>query len=231
MLDIIVVRHGESIRNHAALLAHQGNLGPLEAQINEDSYEPGWPLTEHGWEQARAAGAWIRSEFGAASLIGYVSPYYRTLQTARGLDLGIGFQQDWRLRERHWGDYSLAGEAYPVAQYLTDLAHCGEPDWRSGYPGGESVMDLLPNVRSFVQDRLFGLVEARIVIVTHGGTMRAFQALLTGGSELRPSSTPNCVLLHLRLQEVHRDGTATGDLVYEEPCPAATPHLQWQHFG
>ena len=45
MLDLIVVRHGESIRNHAALLAHQGNLEPLAKQLEHESYEPGWPLT------------------------------------------------------------------------------------------------------------------------------------------------------------------------------------------
>lgn len=228
MLDIIVVRHGESVRNHAALLAHLGNLEPLRAQLAEDSYEPGWPLTDQGWEQARATGEWIRSQFTDVPTIGYVSPYYRTLQTAKGLGLPVHFEQDWRLRERHWGDY---GPDYSVEQYLADLSRCGEPNWRSGLPGGESVMDLVPNVRTFVQDRLYGLVEARIIIVTHGGTMRALQALLTGGSEIGPASTPNCVLLHLCLEAVKPDGTAVGELVYEGPCMADTPHMEWQHFG
>ena len=231
MLDIVVVRHGESIRNHAALLAHQGNLEPLRAQIAEDSYEPGWPLTDHGWEQARAACAWIKEEFGDCPTIGYVSPYLRTLQTAKGLGLGLSYEQDWRLRERHWGDYSQSPEPYSVEQYLEDLSHCGEPNWRSGFPGGESVLDLVPNVRSFVQDRLMGLREACIVIVTHGGTMRALQALLVGGAEIRPASTPNCSLMHLCLETIHPDGSATGDLVMEAPMLPHTPHLAWQHFG
>ena len=231
MLDIIVVRHGESVRNHAALLAHQGDIEPLKTQLAEDSYEPGWPLTEYGREQAKATGAWIRNEFDNGPTIGYASPYYRTLQTAKGLGLGLPFEQDWRLRERHWGDYSQLEEPYGVERYLADLAHCGEPNWRSGLPGGESVMDLIPNVRSFVQDRLLGLVEANVVLVTHGGTMRALQALLTGGSEIQPASTPNCSLLHLCLETVHADGSATGELKRECPWLPQTPHLKWQHFG
>ena len=231
MLDIIVVRHGESVRNHAALLAHQGNIEPLRLQLEEDSYEPGWALTDQGREQARAAGAWIRSEFDDAPSIGYVSPYFRTLQTAKGLGMRLAFEQDWRLRERHWGDYSQAPEPYTVERYLADLSQCGEPNWRSGLPGGESVADLIPNVRSFVQDRLYGLVEANVVLVTHGGTMRALQALLVGGAEVRSSSTPNCSLLHLCLETVHPDGSATGELKQECPWLPQTPHLEWQHFG
>lgn len=231
MLDIIVVRHGESVRNHAALLAHQGNLDPLRAQLAEDSYEPGWPLTDQGWEQARAAGDWIRAEFGEKPSIGYVSPYFRTLQTAKGLGLPLAFEQDWRLRERYWGDYSRATPPYTVEQYLADLGRCGERDWRSGLPGGESVMDLMENVRSFVQDRLYGLVEAHVVLVTHGGTMRALQALLVDGSNIQPASTPNCSLLHLCLENVHQDGTATGELKQECPWLPHTQHLEWQHFG
>jgi broad specificity phosphatase PhoE len=231
MLDIIVVRHGESTRNHAALLAHKGDPMPLAAQLAEDSYEPGWALTEHGWDQARAAGDWIEQSLDSPPTLGYVSPYFRTLQTARGLGLDLAFEQDWRLRERHWGEYSQQKNPYTVDQYLLDLSKCGEPFWRSGLPGGESVMDLLPNVRSFVQDRLYGLREASVVIVTHGGTMRALQALLTGQPEIKPSSTPNCSLLHLCLEEVHADGTATGELKQEFPWVPQTPHLEWQHFG
>ncbi|MHB8635191.1 MAG: phosphoglycerate mutase family protein [Fimbriimonadaceae bacterium] len=231
MLDIIIVRHGESVRNHATLLAHQGDLEPLRAQLAEDSYEPGWPLTDQGKAQATATGEWIRAEFGQAPTIGYVSPYFRTIQTAKRLGLAIQFEQDWRLRERHWGDYTQATPPYTVEQYLADLGHCGEPNWRSGLPGGESVLDLLPNVRTFVQDRLFGLVEAHIVIVTHGGTMRALQALLSGGAEIRPASTPNCSLLHLCLDTIHSDGTASGELKQECPWLPNTPHLEWQHFG
>lgn len=219
------------MRNHAALLAHEGNLDPLRLQLEEDSYEPGWALTELGWDQARATGEWIRQQHATGPIIGFTSPYLRTLQTAKGLGLPISYEQDWRLRERHWGDYASVESKYTVEQYLADLAQCGEPNWRSGYPGGESVLDLLPNVRSFVQDRLVGLVEAQIVVVTHGGTMRALQALLTGGNTIKPAATPNCVLLHLCLETVNPDGSAVGELVYEGPCMADAPHMEWQHFG
>lgn len=231
MLDVVVVRHGESIRNHASLLAHQGKPASLAKQLAEDSYEPGWPLTERGFDQAAATGKWIRSELGEKAEFAYVSPYYRTLQTARGLGLDTKFEQDWRLRERHWGDYDGRKIPYAVDDYLEDLQHAGEPDWRPNLPGSESIMDLVPNVRSFVRDRMMGLRRGQFVIVTHGGTMKAFEFLFTGQIGECGSSVQNASLFHYRIDEIHANGSAHGEVVTACPWVPETPHMAWQHFG
>jgi broad specificity phosphatase PhoE len=231
MLDLIIVRHGESIRNHAALLAHQGKPESLARQLEHESYEPGWPLTRHGRDQATAAGKWIKTEVCPDLQFGFVSPYFRTLQTARGLGLSVNFEQDWRLRERHWGEYLNLTEPYTVDKYLDDLSHAGEPNWKPNLPGAESVLDLLPNVKTFVQDRLVGLRDSKVVVVTHGGAMKAMEHLITGQIGTAGKTTPNCCIVHYHLHEVHPDGSATGEVVQQCPYMPETPHMAWHHFG
>jgi len=48
-------------------------------------------------------------------------------------------------------------------------------------PGGESYADLLARVRDFLQDFQSLPGNARVLIVTHGGPVRAFRVLIEGG--------------------------------------------------
>ena len=230
MIDLIVVRHGESIRNYATKLAHRGDPTLLQAQLDEPSdYEPGWQLTSTGIGQAQRTGAFLRNIIGPKIDAAYVSPYLRTLQTASFLDLRHFFVQDWRLRERRWGEY-LSGD-YDAAEYLQDIAHAGEPNWRSGFLGGESVTDLVPHMRQFVQDRLISIETGIVVLVTHGGAAKALQLVIEGSEEAAQSAIPNCAIIHFKLTNFHSDGRAVGDIQTILTSAPGDPTVSWQHFG
>lgn len=232
MLELIVVRHGESIRNYASKIAHQGDLSLLGAQLSEEDYEPGWALTDIGRTQAATSGEWLKdkSHFNPSLII--ASPYLRTLQTAKSLDLGLAIEQDWRLRERRWGDYSQRGRPYTAEEYLADLRHAGEPDFRPPFPGAESVSDLIPHVRDFVVERLAKLDGGHVVLVTHGGAMKALQTVLEGNhGDPTQTAVPNASLLWFKLHAIHPDGSADGDVECFCPWLPDGGDGHWQHFG
>lgn len=232
MIDLIVVRHGESIRNFASKLAHQGDLTLLESQLSEDDYEPGWSLTDLGRAQAEKTGKWIIDTWKAQPDLVIASPYRRTLQTARALNLEPAIAQDWRLRERRWGDYSALNEPYTAAKYLEDLRHAGEPGWKPAFPGAESVQDLIPHIRDFVVDQLPKLDGLHVVLVTHGGAMKALQTVMEGTiDDPNQTSVPNSSALRFRLNSLDSDGKGKGDVDLETPWMPDGGHGHWQHFG
>src|SRR5258708_4663569 len=130
MLELYVVRHAESVRNHACLLAHKGDFQLLETQLTAEPDEVTWPLTELGHRQAQMAGEWLRANVSRIDA-GYVSPFVRTLETAADLHLDVRFIEDERLREREWGDY--LGHSYRADRYLSDIAMCSMFEWKSQF--------------------------------------------------------------------------------------------------
>lgn len=95
---VILVRHGESQANadHTLLRRKADNL--IE-------------LTARGSQQARAVGERIRAVVGEDAYVHvYVSPFQRTLQTARGLESSLGASRvarwsiDPRIREQEFGN-------------------------------------------------------------------------------------------------------------------------------
>lgn len=231
MIDLVLCRHGESTRNYAVRLAHQGDFTLLKKQFAENAYEPAWELTERGHGQAKATGEWLKSQFGTFDF-GYVSPYYRALQTAEGLGLGLDFVQDWRLRERHWGDINQAVTPYSVEQYLSDLGRCLDPTWKTPLPYAESLRDLVPFVRKFIQERLFGLVRGSVLIVGHGGTLRAMQLVLNGGDEPNfEGHLANASVMHYRIERLEPSGKAAGEVHQSCPWLPESPEQPWHHFG
>jgi len=233
-VELILVRHGESIRNYSCDLAREGDRTMLERQMAEDQDEFGWPLTEFGKEQAAEAGAWIRKNLGGDFEASYVSPFIRARETAEGLGLGLEWQVDDRIQERAWGDYCAPGfEAYTVDKYIADLAVCSDLDWKSPYPGGESVRDLVPRVSSFVSSALKSNPTGRIIAVTHGGTIRAMQVVL---EQIRPHESlcidrrlSNCCVVMYRLKNVDLARmTWQGEVRTAHPALPGAPETAWQ---
>jgi broad specificity phosphatase PhoE len=217
MLEFFIVRHGESIRNLACLLAHQGSDAVLQSQLADGSDELEWPLTEKGRAQAQAAGKWLAEHAGKIDAA-YCSPYVRTVETAQNLHLRVEPQIDSRLREREWGDYPQG--AYSVGDYLSDLASCSNFEWRSKFPGGESIHDLVPATASFLADLRAERPFGRVVIVTHGGRMQAMEYLIEGRDSKRKYA--NCCILQYRFE-----GDSTAVRV-EYPAQPQLPPVPWQ---
>jgi len=236
MLELVIVRHGESVRNHAADLAHHGDTALLEYQLRFERDEAAWDLTQHGIDQARAAGVWIKENVGAEFDTQFVSPFKRTQQTAACLELPT---QKWiiddRLREREWGDYMAQGvSTYTVAQYLQDLSTCGGVHWKGCFPGAESVEDMIPRCQSFVNDTFHTWHSGRVILVTHGGTMKALQLVIERltveeASRLAERHLTNCSVLHYRLADfVEEDSCWIGKVRFASPILPDCPVSDWQ---
>jgi len=153
---LLLVRHGETSWN-----------GERRLQGQEDI-----PLSARGLDQARALAPVVRS-FRPATVFG--SDLLRATQTAAAL----GYPEvvrDRRLREAHLGAW--------VGLSAADLMRT-DPDaylaWRQGTltpPEGESFETLMGRVRAALEDVLGA--PSPVLVVTHGGVVRAALALLLG---------------------------------------------------
>jgi len=216
MLEILIVRHGESVRNRACFLAHHGEAALLDQQLHEPFPESQWPLTTKGQTQAQTAGAWLLENVGFIDAL-YCSPYVRTVETALALDLGIKPIIDTRLREREWGEYPAGG--YTVGEYLQDLSSCCDFEWRSRFPSAESILDLVPSTAAFLRDVKSDHPTGRVVIVTHGGRMQAMERVVENDS--CPRRYANCSVLRYRF-----DGEDV-DVRVDFPAQPAIQSVPW----
>jgi broad specificity phosphatase PhoE len=157
--SITLVRHGESTWNDRGLIQGQNDLAQL---------------TEIGREQARSVAESLKS-LGFDRLI--ASDLVRARETAEiiGTHLGLTPSVDSLLRERCFG--VLEGEP----QEMLDSASSGivdgvivNPDARP--EGGESFRDVVTRAGVFVEATKDFLDAERLLVVTHGGTIRALRA-------------------------------------------------------
>jgi len=239
MLELVIVRHGESVRNHASDLAHHGDRALLEYQLKFDRDESGWDLTQRGIQQAKEAGAWIRSNIGSTFDAKFVSPFKRARQTAYNLGLrGNHWMVDERLQERNWGDYEAPGQPpYTVEQYLGDLCMCGIVDWKREFPGAESIEDMIPRCASFMHDLLLKHREGRVVLVTHGGTMKSLQLVIerlsvAEAGKLASRHLTNCSVLQYQLTDISADATSwKGEVRFSCPALPDHPTSEWEDLA
>ncbi len=163
--SITLVRHGESTWNELGLIQGQNDL----AELNEV-----------GREQARAVAQTLKS-LGFDRLV--ASDLARARQTAEiiGSELTLALTTDSLLRERCFG--VLEGQP----QEMLDSRSSGivdgvivDPDARP--EGGESFRDVVTRVGVFVEATRDAMDDERLLVVTHGGTIRALRAYV----EARP---------------------------------------------
>jgi 2,3-bisphosphoglycerate-dependent phosphoglycerate mutase len=163
--SITLVRHGESTWNELGLIQGQNDL----AELNEV-----------GREQARAVAQTLKS-LGFDRLV--ASDLARARQTAEiiGSELSLALTTDSLLRERCFG--VLEGQP----QEMLDSRSSGivdgvivDPDARP--EGGESFRDVVTRVGVFVEATRDAMDDEPLLVVTHGGTIRALRAYV----EARP---------------------------------------------
>jgi broad specificity phosphatase PhoE len=157
--SITLVRHGESTWNELGLIQGQNDLAQL---------------TNEGREQARAVAETLKS-LGFDRLV--TSDLARARQTAEiiGSELDLALTADSLLRERCFG--VLEGQP----QEMLDSARSGivdgvivDPDARP--EGGESFRDVVTRVGIFVEATRDDGDGERLLVVTHGGAIRALRA-------------------------------------------------------
>jgi broad specificity phosphatase PhoE len=167
---LYLVRHGESTWNAAGLL--QGRTGHV-------------PLSARGRAQAAA----LARRLSTVAVAGvHTSDQLRCLQTAGPIAAvhGLRARPDPALREQGHGSW----EGRPARGRAAVLAGAG-PDWAP--PGGETARALYRRAAGF----LAGLASARwgsdgaVVVVSHGETIRALLAVLSGrGAARMPDELP-----------------------------------------
>lgn len=114
----------------------------------------------------------------------YSSPLIRCAKLARSFSPRYGSVAfDDRLKEFNFGDWEM--------KHWSEIEK--EPTIKSWYrdyihmpvPGGESFNDLIHRVRSFCRDIQKEWKEEAIMVVCHGGVIRAFDIIIHGSDPLR----------------------------------------------
>jgi 2,3-bisphosphoglycerate-dependent phosphoglycerate mutase len=164
-VDLLLVRHGESVWNSRNLVQGQSPRAP--------------GLTTVGERQALALATQLRNI--GAELV-FSSDLRRAVETALPIAsvLGVPLEKDLRLRERAFGALEgLPNDDVDPAEMGIEGTYVTNIDTRPR--GGESVRELYSRTAGFFDDltRLRRL-EHPVVIVTHGGVVRVAIAYLTG---------------------------------------------------
>lgn len=211
---LIVRRHAESLRNR---VKNKNVYLPDDesAAILKGIPDHRIPITDLGKQQAERIGEYVREKYGIMDCY-YDSGYKRTIMT-REFSLGCVSKKELRhskirshnfLAERFPGyTYDMtteqAQEAFPYLQAHFDLfgTFYGVP------PGGESQAWVTQRVHAFLGMMFRHRVGQKVLLDTHGGTMRAIRYILEGWDVGKYESTyhieapPNCAILVYKLSK------------------------------
>jgi phosphosulfolactate synthase len=195
MPRVWLVRHGESTWNALGLIQGQAN-GP--------------ELTARGHRQAARAADTLRHLQVQAV---YASDLERASDTAEIIASvhGLAVETTPDLRERCFG--SAEGHALgSLDQTKSGIAGGRVVDVRARPDGGESLADLYARVGRFVQWLARQGHDGDVVVVAHGGSIRALRAHYAG----------------LAMDQAPWDAIANGDITSVRPAvpPVVTPHRQ-----
>jgi 2,3-bisphosphoglycerate-dependent phosphoglycerate mutase len=162
-MTLWIIRHGESTWNVLGLI--QGHAdGPT--------------LTDKGRRQSvQAAAQFRRGDVGAI----YSSDLERARETAAfiGSALGLPVATDLALRERCFGSF----EGLPLSALETaESGICGDQvvDAAARPEGGESLDEVHERVGAFLEKLREQHDHGDVILVSHGGAIRAMRAFCTG---------------------------------------------------
>ena len=201
-LDLVLVRHGESVGNAALADAKAGRSAP-PARKQHSSRR--WLLTPMGEEQAGRTGEWLRTNELDRFDRYYCSPYVRTMQTAAGLGLAdAAWWLEPLLRERDRG-YEYVATKEKLAEEFEHSHRSKRQDrflWRP--TGGESIADVDLRMRQVLATLAREMSGQQVICVSHEDAMDALRFRLekmtiVGWIKLAEGeleSIPNCGVLH-----------------------------------
>jgi len=172
-VDLVLVRHGESVGNAAIKMAKSGEeVAPAHRQHSSRR----WVLTDTGQQQALAAGEWLR-ENGLANYDRYYSsPYVRTIQTAALLSLvDASWWLEPLLRERDRGFEVVSGEDERAATFPHSVRTRREDRFLWRPTGGESIPDVDLRLRQVLATLAREMDGQRVICVTHEDVMDALR--------------------------------------------------------
>jgi broad specificity phosphatase PhoE len=167
--ELVLVRHGESMGNVAAAVAHEADAEVIEVGQRDADV----PLSEVGVRQATALGSGLRDLLtdGRQTLV-WSSPYVRARQTAEVALTNAGHPLpilvDERLRDRELGVLDLLTTKGVLNRYPLEAER---RRWLGKFyhrpPGGESWADVVLRVRSLLLDLETLSDDSRVLVVCH----------------------------------------------------------------
>lgn len=165
---IYFVRHGETDWNRAGRFQGQKDI----------------PLNDLGRNQARRNGKALKQELPTLDLPFLASPMKRTSETMELIrdELGLpreGYDTDDRLKEISFGEFEGLTGTEIETERGAESAKRRVDKYNYAPPNGESYAMLTERVRGVVE-----AIQQDMVIVSHGGTSRAFRGILYGLSEV-----------------------------------------------
>lgn len=173
---IIALRHGQGVHNVSGIMT--------------SSLSPGIHLTKTGTSQVKQTASELQGE--NIDYV-YVSPLYRTLQTAEILTnyLNIPYGKiivDGRLREQNFGDYE--GKTWKEYESIfPPLEGLDETP-----PNGESGRAVFIRAKEFLAEIFHKHPNQTIMLVTHGYF---------------------CICLNIALQGIYNEPTTAGYLIFD----------------
>ncbi|KAI3887318.1 hypothetical protein MKW92_050761 [Papaver armeniacum] len=181
--EIVLVRHGETTWNNAGRIQ-----GSLESELNEA-----------GWKQADAIAARLGKELKPAAI--YSSDLKRAKNTAEMIAKTCHIPEVIEvpdLKERHVG--SLQGYYWSEIQEKEPEAYLAffSSDKDLEIPGGgESFNQLCERSVSALEEIASKHKGERVIIVTHGGILRAIYMAITGESSAGKILNASINVVHL----------------------------------
>lgn len=194
---LVIVRHAESARNQAKM----GNTyfaDDAARRVVRGTPDHLIELTPAGHKQAEETGLAIREQFGVFDYV-YTSGYARTDQTADGILSAYPVEEREVMRRRMniFIRERDPGFSYDMTQ---DEAEAAFP-WLNEYwrtfggfmgrpPGGESLADVVARVHTFLDTLFRDRVGQKVMVVTHGGTIRCLRFALERWNYARAEGWP-----------------------------------------
>jgi len=180
---LVIVRHGESERN-VALQAKNIYLQKEDLENFDGVPDQKISLTEEGKRQAQKTGIAIRKRYGVFDVV-YDSQYLRTQQTREGILEAytpaerslMKIRHSYLVRERE-GGYTFGMSSEDVERYFPWLKHYWDTTryFYARPPGGENQAEVCQRVHQFIDNDLVRIRRGKkVLVVTHGGTIRAFR--------------------------------------------------------
>ena len=177
VLDLILVRHGESEGNVARQLSLSGDHSLYEGEFLK-RHSSLWRLTDKGRAQSRAAGSWIKQNFDINSFNRhYTSEYIRAMETAALLDFPkeCNWFAEVFLRERDWGQLDLMSQEERIKKFSHELKRRDRDRFFWSPPGGESLSDVINRVKPYFKKIIYKEIENNnnVLMSAHGNSLRA----------------------------------------------------------
>jgi broad specificity phosphatase PhoE len=201
------IRHGHNPANQSRQLSHKA--------VDH-------PLTMLGAAQAAALADRLASEPAPAAI--YSSPLRRAAQTADIIAARAGGDVTVieELRELDVGSLDGRSDEDAWATYHRVLADWDAGNYRSGFPGGEDYHQVTARLAAALGCAVRHPPGSRVLIVGHGGIIRAAIPALCPGTPKPATDLPNCGIAELALRPAPAGATCI--LRHWPLAPGSGPH-------